>query len=286
MDGDSATAILTRNRLVEQLAKADYQAAEEIVSSSSTAGVSLAPADSRFAGLSLEANLSIFRSGVVGPYAFATNFVCSVCQLQLVQPVVFLCGHAACRTCASRQVFARAKCEQCKMVCSLPRGYQTDVVLRVLEKQRPACLARCDVAPADVALDAILNALSGWLGTCTLTAEAPRAVVQLASGARLQLQLALTHTKWALYTWLIYDASHLTPLQLALATTSVAQSAGAHPLLQRIHAAVTMHQTPPRLSVEVAFTADNTRAETVRLDFHAVHTWATQQWQKVASGGH
>jgi hypothetical protein len=283
MDCSAATSIVTRNRLVERLAEADYSAAEEIVSSSST----LVGSDgTRFAGLSLEANLNVFRSGVVGPYNFAASFVCSVCRHQLVHPVIFLCGHAACRTCAARQVFARSKCDQCKMVCSLPRGYQTDVVLRVLEKQRPPCLARRDLVPSDAALDIILHVLSAWLGSCTLTAEAPRAVVQLASGARLQLQLALTPKKWALYTWFIYDAPHVTPLQMALSTTVAAQEAAEHPLLQQLHTTVTTHQAPQRLSVEVAFTADNTNADTARLHFHAVHTWATQQWQKVITGGH
>lgn len=282
MDCKSATTVLRRNQLVQRLVEADYTGAEEIVSSSSTADLD----GSRFAGLSLEANLQVFRSGVVGPYNFAANFVCSVCRLQLEHPVIFLCGHAACRTCASRQVFARAKCEQCQVVCSLPRGYQPDVVLRVLEKQRPPCLARQDVTSSDMALDTILGVLATWLGSCTLTAEAPRAVVQLASGARLQLQLALTPRKWALYTWFIYDAPHVTPLQMALSTTVAAQEAAEHPLLQQLHTTVTTHQAPQRLSVEVAFTADNTNADTARLHFHAVHTWATQQWQKVITGGH
>lgn len=287
MNDSSAEIILLRNQLVERLARANYHAAEELVSSSSpTVDVSLPSDRSRFAGLSLDANLRVFRSGVIGDYNFADNFVCSICKLQLAHPVVFLCGHAACRTCAARQIFARSKCEQCQMVCSLPRGYHLDVVLRVLEKQRPTCLARSDPSPSDRTLDAVLNALGTWLGNHTLTAEAPLAVVQLASGARLQLQLALTPTKWALHAWFIYDALHLTPLQLALGAATTAQSALDQPVLRRLHASVTMPQAPPRFSVEVAFTADNTTAETLRLDFHAVHMWTAQQWQKVACGVH
>lgn len=283
MDTAVIAAIFARSALVDCLSRHDYDSAEATLRQWSR---DTQPASgSRFAGLSLDDSLRVFRSGTVGNYDFARSFVCSVCARQLLHPVMFLCGHAACRTCAAREVFTRAKCAHCQVVCTLPRGYQTDVVLRVLEKQRPAWLCDVDSRAEDHTLDAVLDMLSTWLNTRTLSAEAPRVVLQLPNGARLQLQLALAST-WVLHVWFIYDATTLTPLQVALAATLTTQAAHEQALLQRLHASAKLHQTPQRFVVEAAFTAQNTSAQTLRLDFYAVHSWAATQWQKVGVGDH
>lgn len=276
MDATTLHNVCARDAVMTLLCSNDYAAAYAALQQLDPDVVNTR---TRFASLSLADTLQVMQHGTVPlGYNFDRDFRCTICARPLCNPVAMLCGHAACRTCAARGAFFREKCRQCDVVIGLPRGYHTDQAMRVLEKQRSAAsIATNQRGEHTLALDSVLDLLSTIVDTHVFSLTAPVAVVELRCGMRVQLRLRFMsefEQAWALNVWFISDCADLSLEQPASTAVIANMRASLTPLLSALCATVSVHQQPQRLVMEALFSPATCRANTLRLSFHAVHSWA------------